>query len=60
MKKFNLLKYLLFFHAVLVFSSGCVATKQEISDEELDNGFISEEYVVDEEEEKEAVTDKVA
>ena len=60
MKTFNLLKYLLFFHAVLVFSSGCVATKQEISDEELDNGAISEEYVVDEEEEKEAVTDKVA
>jgi len=60
MRTFNLLKYLLLFHAVLVFSSGCVATKQEISDEELDNGSISEEYVVDEEEERAAVTGEVA
>lgn len=50
MKTFDLLKYLLFFYAVLVFSSGCVATKQEISDEELDNGSISEMYVIDEDE----------
>lgn len=60
MKIFNLLKYLLLFHAVLVFSSGCVATKQELSDEELDNESISEEYVIDEEEEKEVVTGEIA
>lgn len=60
MKTFNLLKYLLVFHVVLVFSSGCVATKPEISDEELNNGSISEEYVIDEKEEKATVTGEIA